>query len=176
METRVSRSSSVSDTTFNLLIKDRWLATLLGRKPKWPAKRLEFMRYCVNWFAKEFNWENRGVVIQLRPFRLLLGCIGTCETPFEDLNRPWSYIEMAVDVDAEDFFEILVHELIHANQYFSGKLRAIREDGKQFLLWNDSYVFDFEYPNSPWEMEAYAQQGKYLDRIYADYEEEILGI
>lgn len=67
------------------------------------------------------------------------------------------------------FLEILAHELVHAEQYYDGRLSADFKNGKWYNVWQGKLFparefsiktelsYD-EYRNQPWEKEAFGRE------------------
>ncbi len=56
---------------------------------------------------------------------------------------------------------VLCHEAVHLAQYISGRLKYNHKTG--VCTWNgQSYAADYPYRSRPWEIEAFAKQGKLL--------------
>lgn len=82
-------------------------------------------------------------------------------------GRYWSSHSIA-EVDyrqsPRSFLEILCHELIHADQYKTGRL-SWKKEGKKFVnCWNGEPVI-IDYRNQPWEIEAYERQVILADEL-----------
>lgn len=61
--------------------------------------------------------------------------------------------------ELEDPLAVLAHEMVHVQQYFSGRL----QDGETHCMWNGNKYDHFEadteeYYFSPWEVEAFGLQ------------------
>lgn len=72
---------------------------------------------------------------------------------------------------------VAAHELIHAEQHFTGRLTVVVDTGEH--IWNDGINFQYirkwcppeyaAYRNLPWEKEAYERQDAVADRLFADH-------
>ena len=63
--------------------------------------------------------------------------------------------------DLRTTLEILCHELVHAEQYKTGRLSRV---GRQ-QLWLGSAISRTKYMNLPWEQEAYGRQKELADLV-----------
>lgn len=65
------------------------------------------------------------------------------------------------EFDRMKAIEIICHEVIHINQYYSGQLKYSDES----LLWNDEIFLlnEIEYDSRPWELDAY-EKGTILSK------------
>lgn len=67
--------------------------------------------------------------------------------------------------------EVLCHELVHAEQYYEGRLEHVYVAHKGFVhQWNGSIDFNKgstykAYRNQPWEQEAWDRQGKLAEQV-----------
>lgn len=79
------------------------------------------------------------------------------------------YIIFINNVDRVTAIKSLAHELIHLQQYNSGKLRVI---GSGVVIWDgkEINVLDIPYNDRPWEMEAFQGQNdlerKIIETLY----------
>jgi hypothetical protein len=86
------------------------------------------------------------------------------EIIFEDLKG--DAIGWAMDIDSENFeitiekklstrdaIHTLLHELVHINQYATGKL--VSAEGKRPNRWLGKPCYEKNYSKQPWEVEAY---------------------
>ena len=99
------------------------------------------------------------IKITLRPIRSVFGTAST----FKVKTKSFYTVEIDVRQSVEEFCDTLLHELVHIEQYFEGRLKLRSElfysiyEGRRVRLISNK--FD-EYNDLPWEKEAYAKQNK----------------
>jgi hypothetical protein len=77
----------------------------------------------------------------------------------------------------KDILDTLAHELVHAEQYFTNKLKVGKDDlsGKYGSFWMGSFVHSKgatynSYRNLPWEKEAFGRSGElYMEALVSAY-------
>lgn len=76
-----------------------------------------------------------------------------------------SYIIFINDLGRKNSITTISHELIHLNQYYTGKLKKSPEG----MIWKDELidVTAVSYPNKPWEIEAFRLQKDMIEHINA---------
>ena len=93
----------------------------------------------------------------------------------------WSYntIQLASDLmcQPKNLCTVMVHELIHAEQHFTGRLTVVESTSEH--IWNDGVNVqcirkwapsDYTaYRNLPWEKEAYDRQDAIVDEIFIEH-------
>lgn len=83
---------------------------------------------------------------------------GLCQCPVEGL------VIITIAHDASDPLSTLAHEMVHAQQYLSGRM------GPELSHWEGNEIENFSvadtetYLNLPWEKEAYSLQNKLATR------------
>jgi hypothetical protein len=77
------------------------------------------------------------------------------------IEYPNGYYVFIDDVSRQESIDIIAHEIIHIQQYFSNDLQVINES----LLWkNEKFEINgLPYDSRPWEVEAF-DRGKMLAR------------
>lgn len=73
------------------------------------------------------------------------------------------------------FIETLAHELVHSEQFYTGKLgfETMGNPGAKLSFNGDDYYLldgDLSYPEHPWEIEAYGRQRELRDYVLAVFE------
>lgn len=105
------------------------------------------------------------VKIILRPIRNILGSAAT----YKVKTRNYYSVEIDVRQNLDEFCDTLLHELVHIEQYFEGRLKIRSElyysvyEGRKIRL--VSHKSD-EYVNLPWEKEATKRAAKLKHIIY----------
>lgn len=75
-------------------------------------------------------------------------------------------IELNSSLRGEDLIRTVIHELIHVQQYLTGKLEQIHVDGKgPRMYWQKIDMSDVLYEERPWECEAHSLE----DALYLQY-------
>ena len=92
--------------------------------------------------------------------------LGYCSGDDEEVNISLS--NRIVDTD-EDITEVIAHELIHAEQYLSGRLISNTPcttifDGVEYISFGTAMSYE-SYVNQPWEKEAYEGQKALAEKI-----------
>lgn len=77
-----------------------------------------------------------------------------------DGNRYYIFID---NVSREESIKILSHELIHLNQYYTGKLKI----NKDIVIWqkNTYKGNEIPYKDRPWEINAFNNENILLEKI-----------
>jgi hypothetical protein len=101
-------------------------------------------------------------------------------------NGNWCQSEKTATIDPRtlhrfrnlsNILDTLAHELVHAEQYFTDRLKVGRDDlsGKYGSFWMGSFVHSKgatynSYKNLPWEKEAFGRSGKlYMEALVSAY-------
>lgn len=88
---------------------------------------------------------------------------GNCEVIDSDEKHPTMFI---IELGEEEQLDTLAHEMIHAEQYNSRKLR----DGKHenIYYWNRKKIdtTNMEYYDFPWEIDAYGREVGLIYKFY----------
>lgn len=98
----------------------------------------------------------------------LEGSTGGCS--YNERSNTYNVRITPFHIEVSHPLEILAHELVHVQQYYTGLLR---DEWHRGLCWWKGKVYlepyyfpcDTIYKTSPWEMQAYALQG----RLYQKY-------
>ena len=105
------------------------------------------------------------VKIILRPIRDVIGSAAT----YRVKTQNYYSVEIDVRQNLDEFCDTLLHELVHIEQYFEGRLKLKSElfysiyEGRKIRL--VSHKSD-EYNNLPWEKEATKRAAKLKHTIY----------
>ena len=105
------------------------------------------------------------VKIILRPIRDVIGSAAT----YRVKTQNYYSVEIDVRQNLDEFCDTLLHELVHIEQYFEGRLKLKSElfysinEGRKIRL--VSHKSD-EYNNLPWEKEATKRAAKLKHIIY----------
>lgn len=102
--------------------------------------------------------------IKLRPIR---NALGTARYLISDKMKV-SSIELDVRQSGKSFDNTLIHELVHAEQFYEDRLA--HSDDKKWFKWHGHY-YDLKsdmYRDLPWESEAY-ERAEYLTPIIFGY-------
>ena len=80
-----------------------------------------------------------------------------------------------LDCDIPLFVETIAHELVHSEQFYTGKLDFQTQDNPAACLkfeGKDYYLLDgiLSYPENPWEIEAYGRQKELADHVLQTFE------
>ena len=67
-------------------------------------------------------------------------------------------------------FQVMAHEMVHVQQYSSGRLRTVRDANGVANYWNGKLISGETYDGYPWEIEAYMKQDGLLDDLIGDDE------
>lgn len=105
------------------------------------------------------------VKIILRPIRDVIGSAAT----YRVKTQNYYSVEIDVRQNLDEFCDTILHELVHIEQYFEGRLKLKSElfysiyEGRKIRL--VSHKSD-EYNNLPWEKEATKRAAKLKHIIY----------
>lgn len=105
------------------------------------------------------------VKIIMRPIRSVLGTAST----FKVKTKSYYTVEIDVRQTVEEFCDTLLHELVHIEQYFQGRLKLKSElfysiyEGQRIRLVSNK---SDQYNNLPWEKEAIKRAAKLKNIIY----------
>lgn len=102
------------------------------------------------------------IYINIRPIRNLSEKKGIHGDIMDEDDREFT-IRIDVSLPVEEMISTIIHELVHAHQYLSGRLKhmhngLVRYEG---VLYN----WDMDYDSRPWEIEAHAKE-KQLKEIW----------
>lgn len=105
---------------------------------------------------------NRAVVIRICSIK------GTTEGRFYDGSR---VAEISYRLGEESALQVLAHELVHAEQYYEGRLRKTFDSKKGWIhSWQGCKNFSkgstySAYRNQPWEKEAWGRQEELAKKV-----------
>lgn len=138
---------------------------------------IEFERACqkkirheivsVLWFAKSqlLPRIRRPLVINIKPVRGLAeksGVYGDCM----DEDDGEFTIRIDTTLSTELIVSTILHEMVHVQQYFTGKLK--RKWTNEVTYKKVVYKYDMNYDDRPWEIEAWEKEQQLKDLYYAD--------
>jgi hypothetical protein len=120
-----------------------------------------------------------NVIIQTLPaFKKLLnlGDVKFRITKFKNKNMNGRYIrgsglvEISPKLDIERALVVLAHELVHAEQYNTGRLRQEWTRQGWTMYWNNNQSFVkgstyLAYRNLPWEKEAFGREKELAEKV-----------
>lgn len=113
-----------------------------------------------------FNYTNNTIIVTLNP--KLLDNVSTKDYNIDALlyksNLPNTY--NLILRSTENIINIICHEMIHFNQYETGKL-IVEKD--KFIWLDKEYKSDLEYMKRPWEIEAFSNQYKIYKKMKKIY-------
>lgn len=91
------------------------------------------------------------------------------------INGRYKHVPKIVEIDSnlnwDKALEVLAHELVHAEQYHTGKLRQIWDNRKGWThYWNGDFNGNRgstynAYRNQPWELEAWGRQAELAETV-----------
>ena len=86
-----------------------------------------------------------------------------------DNNRSFG-IELNTVSKTKEFIISLIHEMVHAKQYYTGELIEVLTKNKKGaivnkIIWQGKDCTNIKYDNLPYELEAYHMQ----DNLYKEY-------
>jgi hypothetical protein len=95
-------------------------------------------------------------------------------------GRFWStsnWIELDSRLEWDRALETMAHELVHAEQYHTGKMALKKVKGRWLRSWNGEYMkgkaSSYEaYRKLPWEIEAYDRQAGLAEAVCSALERE----
>jgi len=120
----------------------------------------------VHQFRKYLNFP-RDVNIRIAPIK------GSINGRYINSSRT---IEIDCKLDWDKALEVFAHELVHAEQYYEGRLKSKWIYGKGYVhSWNGSNNLNKgttyrAYRNQPWEVEAWSRQAELAERVCSDLE------
>ena len=91
-------------------------------------------------------------------------------------NQSVKTVELDCSLPWNEALEVLAHELVHAEQYYQGRLIQKYIRGKGFMhSWNGTKNTSKgttyrAYRNQPWEIEAWARQAELAEKVCQDLE------
>jgi hypothetical protein len=104
--------------------------------------------------------------------------IAYCDFTPEDDGVPTSFDlvfnnNLYRDVTYKHYLTTVFHELTHADQYMSGRLKCVSpRNGLPYFVWNKKrYYDDSDYWKEPWEIEAYGTETCAYSKFVATYPE-----
>jgi hypothetical protein len=77
------------------------------------------------------------------------------------------YIDVEETLVGDELIETVCHEMVHVWQGATRKCKDLRYGGKMYM--GKFYDDDMKYEDTPWEIEAYAMQGKLLKNFKEEY-------
>ena len=106
------------------------------------------------------------IYINIRPIRNLAEKKGIHGDIMDEDDREFT-IRIDVSLPVEEMISTIMHELVHAHQYLSGRLKHLHNDLVRYegVLYN----WYMDYDSRPWEIEAHAKE-KQLKEIWDEQE------
>lgn len=121
------------------------------------SMRANLINVAAQFYARELNMENLTTNISIRTVRGLRKTLGF-RGAITQLSRYELSIAIDSQLDIEDLFTTLAHEMVHAKQYARGQLKSvITKNGNLTYQWL-GYIYESEYVDSPWEQEAFRRE------------------
>lgn len=107
--------------------------------------------------------------IHLRPIRNGLGKAFYHLSTEQKIKKKVFCVELDIRQGDEDFYDTLLHELVHVEQFYEGRLQD--PDVRDHFKWNNNmYCFSGlsidEYLSLPWETEAVLRANKLRSIIF----------
>jgi hypothetical protein len=121
-------------------------------------KKLRKIVEDISWWFLEKEMPNHKTVdldIILKSAKALDDSHGFCDNGEHGRNS--FIIELNKELKGDDFTTLIFHELVHAKQYCTGKLKDYDKKGKK-VCWNGYDYSNYQYSRQPWEMQAYRSQ------------------
>lgn len=105
--------------------------------------------------CRYFKIENFDATIIITTKKRLEGdCYGMCWGDQDFVEIELARYADGGKVSREMFLKTLAHEMVHAMQYITGKMRHLG-DHKHVIWKNRKYAYAEDESNKPWELEAY---------------------
>ena len=120
----------------------------------------------IDQFRKYLNFP-KDVKVRIAPIK------GSVNGRYNNLLKT---VELDCTLDWAKALEVFAHELVHAEQYYQGRLKNTYVRGKGFIYsWNGSSSSNKgttyrAYRNQPWEQEAWARQAELAEKVCQDLE------
>ncbi len=108
----------------------------------------------VNWFVNKYLKRYKIEIEVLHRGLLREGAHGWCTVQDCDWKPRSFLIELHTQLNVEDYIRTLLHELQHVLQHIRGDLR----DKRGIRCWKGINCSDLDYPEQPWEQEAYSRE------------------
>ena len=119
--------------------------------------RRGLIEVAAQFYAQILRIDGLNTNICIKPVRGLRKSLGF-RGAITQLSRYELSIAIDSQLDTEDLFTTLAHEMIHAKQYARGHLRIVQDtDGELRYQWL-GYLYNSEYMDSPWEQEAFRRE------------------
>ena len=117
---------------------------------------------------KHINIPENNIHVLFRPIRSFFGRTAC----FQYKGEKHFELELDVRQPLKDFFDTILHELVHVEQYFEGRLKETRNPN--YSKWHGvkmySNISDLKkYYKLPWENEAYRRAEKLKKIIFTNF-------
>jgi len=146
-----------------------YLAASCLLNKRYRSKALEIatlVNRSVHQFRKYLNFP-KDVKIRIAPIK------GSVNGRYSSSSKT---IELDCKMKWDKALEVFAHELVHAEQYYEGRLKHTYVQGRGFVhSWNGSKNFSKgttyrAYRNQPWEQEAWSRQAELAEKVCSDLE------
>ena len=104
------------------------------------------------------------VYINIKPIRKLTQTQGVNGDCMDEDDREFT-IRIDVSLPLNEMATTIIHEMVHVQQYLSGKLKQ-PGCGKATFDGVD-FNWDMDYDNRPWEIEAHAKEKQLAEKYFA---------
>lgn len=108
----------------------------------------------------------KPIVINIRPVRGLAKTAGVYGDCMDEEDREFT-IRIDTTLPVKDMVTTLLHEMVHVQQYVSGRLKH---------RWSDEVVFEkvvynsnMDYDSRPWEIEAWEKEKQLKELYYGNF-------
>lgn len=120
------------------------------------------------WFAKDHLMPRvrKPIFINIRPIRNLAEKAGVYGDCMDEDDREFT-IRIDTALPIEDMVSTLLHEMVHVQQYLSGRLKY--KSFNTVVFEKAVYVYDMDYDSRPWEVEAWQKEQQLKDMYYGHY-------
>jgi hypothetical protein len=120
------------------------------------------------WFAKDqlMPRVRKPIFINIRPIRNLSEKAGVYGDCMDEDDREFT-IRIDTALPIEDMVSTLLHEMVHVQQYLSGRLKY--KSFNRVVFEKAVYVYDMDYDSRPWEVEAWQKEQQLKDMYYGHY-------
>lgn len=144
-------------------------ASLLNKKYRNKALTVAtVVNHTIDEFRKHLEFP-QDVIVRIAPVK------GTVNGRYYSTSK---MVELDCRLPWDKALEVLAHELVHAEQYFQGRLKKEYIRGKGWAhSWNDNLSKNRgstyrAYRNQPWEQEAWARQGELAEKVHQALEKQ----
>ena len=120
------------------------------------------------WFAKDqlLPRIRMPILINIIPVRGLLEKTGVYGDCMDEEDREFT-IRIDTKLPIIDMVTTLLHEMVHVQQYVTGRLKCTRPS--EFIFEKTTYRHDMDYDSRPWEIEAWKKEKQLKELYYGNF-------